>query len=158
MTRNIHSVWLFGLVATGLIGVAALLFRLFQPSTLTSGNASTASQVVQDIGSVTTFTEVRTNTFLASTPRNNALLAVAPNTVSVSFSETLAPGSSVSVTNADGQFFHLGQPTFSDDRLIMTVLLARHANRSLTVNYHACALDGECADGSFGFVVRPITP
>lgn len=159
MTGSIRSTWWFGLVAVGLIGLAALLFAVFKPSTASNNQNVTATvDSIQDIGFVTTFTEVRNNTFLTSTPRNNALLAVAPNTVSVSVSETLATGSTIAVTNADGQFLHLGQPTFSDDRLIMTVLLAKRASGPLTVNYRACALDGECADGSFGFVVRPVTP
>lgn len=157
MTGSIRSTWRFGLVVVGLIGLAALLFNVFKPRTLSNANANRVIDETQDIGFVTTFTEVRTSTFLTSTPRNNVLLAVPPNTVSISFSQTLAPGSNISVTNIDGQFLQLGQPTFSNDRLTMTVLLAKHASGPLTVTYHACALDGECADGSFGFVVRPVT-
>ncbi|MBI4426696.1 MAG: copper resistance protein CopC [Candidatus Kerfeldbacteria bacterium] len=157
MSREFRSGLLFAGIAVGLVVVVIITSRQLKPSTEQTTSVE-VNPTANTIGLVTNFVEVRTSTFVESVPNNNALLAVAPNTVRVMFSETLGTGSSLTVINGQGQYLQLGRPTFSDDRRIMTVLLAKHASGPLTVSYRACSLDGICSDGRFGFVVRPVTP
>lgn len=107
------------------------------------------------VGTTTVFTELRTPAFVQSIPANNDELAKAPSTVSVAVSQPLGPSSTIAVMNAAGQPVQLGRPTIGDDRLSMTVLLARGVSGSLRVVYDTCTPENTCRSGQFGFVVRP---
>ncbi len=161
MKRKLRLELSFGLFLAALVAVVLLTFVFFRRvANAPTTNDVQASQAVTNsqIGTVSSFTEVRTSTFETSSPRHNAVLSTSPNTVSVTVSETLGPDSSLVMQNADGQALQLGRATFNDDRRTMTTLLRSGVSGPLRVTYRVCKLSGTCETGGFGFTVRPVSP
>jgi len=154
---------LFLVVGTLIIAAGLVGYLLFVPSnpvesnSNTSVNRSTAnsSSLVIPTRTNTAFTEVRTETFVASVPLNNAVLDTSPGTVSVGFRLPLGPSSTLEVTDATHQPVQLGPANFSDDRLTMTVGLVQKLSGPVSIKYTACSAGNDiCQDGSFGFTVE----
>lgn len=139
-----------------LLAFAAFSRRASAPTNVSSENA--AVQEPWQRGTLSTFTEVKTPTFVRSIPSNNALLAVAPNTITVEFSEAIGPASTMSVLDDDNRPVHLGAPTFNGDRTTMTALVRSGVTGPIVVTYYACLVDGSCSAGKFGFSIEIRSP
>lgn len=160
MKRKLRLELSFGLFLAVLVAAVLLTFVFFRrtANAPTTNDVNTNKAAINSqIGTISSFAEIRTATFVSSSPLHNAVLASSPNTVSVTVSETLGPDSSLAVQNADGQALQLGSATFSDDRRTMTTLLRSGVSGPLRVSYRICKLSGTCESGSFGFTIRPIT-
>lgn len=146
----------FGLLLFVLVALTIGVFYVFRKPAVAPTIVNTNAPVsdILQTGTVTTFNEVRTKSFVRSTPDNNAMLGVSPNTVALALSSVLGPESNVAVTNRDGQPVQLGSTTFSNDRQSMSALLRTGLTGPYTVTYWACNLDHACESGTFGFVVQ----
>lgn len=159
MKRKLRLELSFGLFLAVLVAVVLLTFVFFRRvanAPTTNGVDTNQDATNSQIGTISSFAEIRTATFVSSSPLHNAILASSPNTVSVAVSETLGPDSSLAVQNADDQALQLGSATFSDDRRTMTALLRSGVSGPLRVSYRVCKLSGTCENGSFGFTIRPV--
>lgn len=160
MQRSTMIIILSGWTLLSILGGLGILFISNRD---TPHNAS-ANKLIEDVptsdsnahqlGNIPYFSEQRTDSFVSSSPAHNAVLTKSPNTVQVVFNQSLAPSSSLSITNADGQPVQLGRATFSNDRMAMTTLLLKNVSGPLSATYYACTPDNQCSTGSFGFIVE----
>lgn len=151
MKRSVAIRFTFGFLGVAVLALLVLTFVLFKKPVIAPTNNASLGDFL-----TTTFTEVKTSNFVTSSPRNNEFLPTSPNTVSVTFKQAVSPKSTTAVIDALQQPAHLGRATFSDDRLTMTSLLRTGAAGPLKVTYQACALNGTCQTGTFGFTIRPL--
>lgn len=94
--------------------------------------------------------------YLASDPDTNGILPDFPSSVAITFTESVAPGSSViRVTNASGARFDRGSASLSGDGRTVTVFLASGGPGLYSVGWVVMsAVDGHPTSGSFEFAVQ----
>lgn len=93
--------------------------------------------------------------FASSNPAPGQTLASAPASVSITFTEDLAFGSTGSVVNAAGATVSTGAAyTVADRKLLIISLTPGLPNGTYTVNWHTVSSeDGDQLDGSFSFSI-----
>jgi methionine-rich copper-binding protein CopC len=94
----------------------------------------------------------------SSLPQANAVVAAAPPSLTLTFTEGLELKlSGVKVTGADGKSVSLGTPALSasDDTVITVPLAGTLAPGVYTVDWHAVAKDTHATHGSYTFTVKP---
>jgi copper resistance protein C len=91
---------------------------------------------------------------VASTPAANATVA-APNTITLTFSEKLAPAfSKFELTMADGMAMKVKTKVSPDKMSIVGTPGAKLMAGAYTVTWHAVSPDGHKMDGKVGFTVK----
>jgi len=93
----------------------------------------------------------------ASMPADKSMVAAAPKTLNLSFTETLnLKFSGVEVTGPDKAVVKTGEAALSDKDTGLTVpVLGTLPAGDYTVKWHVLSTDGHKTSGSFGFVVKP---
>jgi len=96
--------------------------------------------------------------FASSTPAPGSVVATAPTSVVINFTEDLAPGSTGFVTNGSGATVSTGATISTIVRTQMTIgLKANLPAGSYFVSWHSISADdGDVLDGSFGFSIAPV--
>ena len=94
----------------------------------------------------------------AEVPAHDAVVAAAPTSLRLEFSEALELAfSGVAVSDAGGKSIATGAATLAPDSnmILLVPLGSRLAAGVYTVTWHALSRDGHKSKGSYSFTVRP---
>lgn len=145
---------LFVVFVVLLLWAVLYLFFFGADDLLTGETTTTPTEEELAEAGYTVFTEIRGDSWLASTPGNNVVVDQVPAEVTVKFQQPIAASSTLSVKRGD-TVVDDGVSAVSQDSLSLYVRLKTDQGTGpYLVTYKACPVNAECSTGRFGFNVR----